>query len=84
MCIFLMFCIFFNRNRWKTKKNDFSGVGHSIPNKIMFVSTILGQKLYEKIDFLQKNCHFSEEGKNITILAMCKLYSVNNDKTDVI
>ena len=37
---FLMFCIFFNRNRWKTKNYTCGGLEHSIPHKMMFVSTI--------------------------------------------
>ena len=35
---------------------------NSLQNDVCF--NHLGQKLWEKIDFLQKNCNFSGEGKN--------------------
>ena len=61
---FIKFCIFFTGNRWKTKKIQLLGsrAFSSLQNDVCF--NHLGQKLWEKIYFLQKKCNFSGEGKN--------------------
>ena len=57
-----MFCIVFTGNRWKTKTTPVQVLGIQFPIvKCLFQH--LGQKLWEKIDFLQKKCNFSKHIK---------------------
>ena len=50
---------------------------NSLRNDVCF--NHLGQKLWEKIHFLQPKVNFSGEGKNTSIWTMCKIYNVNNN-----
>ena len=68
---------------WKQIENIFWRLWHywqlnSLQNDVCF--NHLGEKLWEKKDFLQWKVNFSGEGKNTSIWTMCKIYNVNNNK----
>ena len=56
---------------------------NSLQNDVRF--NLEGQKLWEKMLFLQPKVIFSGEGKNtskhINMNYVCKIYNVNNNKT---
>ena len=85
--IFVLFCGIFTGNRWKTetlKNLNCACLGNAIPYKMTFVSTIKVKKCGRRYISCSQSVIFQEKGKThqkTTILAMCKIYNVNNSQT---
>ena len=79
LCLYIFFlCVFLLETDGKWKNYACTGLGNSIPQKIMFLSTIQVKNCGRRCIFSRKSAIFQEKGKthpNIRILTMCKIYN---------